>query len=125
MPHILLIEDDELFRKMLHATLEEMGHTVTAAQDGKEGLAQHARISSDLVLTDLIMPEKEGIETIMELRKKSPGVKIIAMSGGGRVTATNYLHIAQQMGAGRVLIKPFSNDELAAAINSLLSAAEQ
>ncbi len=76
-------------------------------------------------ITDLIMPEKEGIETIMELRKKWTGVKIIAMSGGGRVTAASYLGIARQMGAGAVLSKPFSNGELAAAINSLLPTSEK
>ncbi|HSI08370.1 MAG: response regulator [Rariglobus sp.] len=120
MPHILLIEDDTLLRGMLKDQLEEMGHTVTEAGDGKEGLVQQALAPADLVLTDLIMPEKEGIETIMELRKKWPGVKIIAMSGGGRVTAASYLSIASRMGAGAVLNKPFSSYELETAICSLL-----
>ena len=120
MPHILLIEDDELLRSMLRAQLEEKGHIVTEACDGKQGLAEQTLVPADLVLTDLIMPEKEGIETIIELRKKWPGVKIIAMSGGGRMTATGYLSIARRVGAGAVLNKPFSSDELEMAINELL-----
>ncbi len=107
---------------MIRATLEGMGHTVTEASNGQEGLVQYESSPADLVLTDLIMPEKEGMETIMELRKKYPAVKIIAMSGGGRMTPANYLHIAQRLGAGRVLSKPFHSEELAAAINGLLSA---
>ena len=122
MPHILLIDDDELFRSMIRVTLEEMGHTVSEARNGQEGLVQYEASPADLVLTDLIMPEKEGIETIVELRKKHPSVKIIAMSGGGRVTPENYLHIARRLGAGRVLSKPFPSEELAVAINGLLSA---
>lgn len=121
MPHILLIDDDDLLRPMLCDNLQEMGHTVTEARDGKEGLAQQALAPADLVLTDLVMPEKEGIETIMELRKKYPAVKIIAMSGGGRVSAADYLRIARQVGAARVLSKPFSSQELELAINELLA----
>ena len=121
MPHILLIDDDDLFRGMIRATLQERGHTVTEARNGKEGLALHDLVPADLVLTDLIMPEKEGIETIVELRKKNSGVKVIAMSGGGRVSATDYLKIARQVGAQQVLTKPFSSDELELAIGHLLN----
>jgi DNA-binding response OmpR family regulator len=120
MAHILLIDDDELFRPMLRENLEEMGYMVTEARNGKEGLDKYASAPTDLVLTDLIMPEKEGIETIIELRKKWPGVKIIAMSGGGRVSAANYLKTAQRLGAECILSKPFSIDELDAAISKLL-----
>ncbi len=124
MAHLLLIDDDELFRPMLRENLEQMGHTVTEARNGKEGLARYASAPADLVFTDLIMPEKEGIETIIELSKKWPEVKIIAMSGGGRVAASNYLATAKKLGAGYVLSKPFSNDELVAAINKMLPAIE-
>jgi DNA-binding response OmpR family regulator len=120
MPHLLLIDDDELFRPMLRENLEQMGYTVTEARNGQEGLEKYASAPADLVLTDIIMPDKEGIETIVELRKKWPGVKIIAMSGGGRLTAASYLNVAQKLGAGCVLSKPFSTDELSAAINKLL-----
>jgi CheY-like chemotaxis protein len=120
MAHLLLIDDDDHFRPMLRDNLEQLGHTVTEARNGKEGLAQYASAPADLVFTDLIMPEKEGMETIIELRKKWPAVKIVAMSGGGRVTASNYLATAQKLGANYVLAKPFSTDELVAAIDRLL-----
>jgi CheY-like chemotaxis protein len=120
MPHILIIDDDDLLRTMLRLTLEEFGHTVTEARNGLEGLRLFQREPADLVITDLIMPEKEGIETIMELRKKYPGVKIIAMSGGGRVTAASHLRAARQLGANHVLTKPFDNDDLKLAIAATL-----
>lgn len=121
MPHILLIDDDELFRKMLRATLEDLGHTVTEARDGKEGLALHKSKPADLVITDLIMPEKEGLETISELRRLQPGLKIIAMSGGGRISVEDYLPIAKWLGAARVLTKPFAREAMIAATAELLA----
>ena len=120
MPHILLIDDDDLFRTMLRATLCQMGYKVTEARNGQEGMALYAQIAPDLVLTDLIMPEKEGLETIMDLRRKYPGVKIIAMSGGGRGNGEDYLKMAKAMGARRVFAKPFVPDELAGAIDEVL-----
>ncbi len=121
MPHLLVIEDDDQLRSMLRLTLEEMGHTVAVARDGNQGLAEQARHPADLVLTDLIMPEKDGVETIMALRKENPGGKIIAMSGGGRNTAASYLQIAQMLGARRILTKPFTLEELDAAIRRTLA----
>lgn len=121
MPQILLIDDDDLFRSMLRATLEQLGHSVTEAEDGNKGVMRYAQSPFDLVITDLIMPEKEGVETIMELKKKWPGVKIIAMSGGGRAAAEGYLAIAKKLGAIAALEKPFSTDKLTSAITSLLS----
>ena len=76
--------------------------------------------NADLLITDIVMPEKEGLEVLMELRKRQPPVKIIAISGGGRNSATDYLPIAKLMGASKVLAKPFSNDVLVAAINELV-----
>ena len=90
------------------------------ARNGKEGLELFARANADLVMTDIVMPEVEGLEVLMKLRKKEPPVKIIAMSGGGRVSATDYLRIARQMGAAQVLAKPFSNEAMMAAIAELL-----
>ncbi|MBC8012139.1 MAG: response regulator [Burkholderiales bacterium] len=116
MAHILLIDDDEFFRPMLRETLTEMGHTVTEAVNGNEGLARHADGGFDLVITDLVMPEKEGIETIMELRARDPALPLIAMSGGGRTLAENYLHIASKVGADWQLTKPFNREDLVEAI---------
>lgn len=121
MARILIIDDNEFFRSMLNATLVSLGHEVTDAADGKEGLEQYTFQRFDLVITDLIMPGVEGIETILELRRRSLGIRIIAMSGGGRVSAESYLDIAQRVGARQVLPKPFTNAELVAAIDAALA----
>jgi CheY-like chemotaxis protein len=116
MARILLIEDNQAQREIRRLILEKMGHAVIEASDGDDGLSRFARGGADLVLTDLIMPGKEGLETIQEFRRTYPGVKIIAMSGGARVGAHDYLKVAKQFGAIRVLAKPFSSAELAEAI---------
>jgi PAS domain S-box-containing protein len=118
---ILLIDDDESFRTMLRLTLAHFGYTVIEARDGKEGLALFKGANVDLVITDIVMPEKEGFEVLRELRTKQvPPVKIIAISGGGRTSAVDNLHMARLLGAAKVLAKPFSNEVLIAAINELL-----
>ena len=114
MARILLIDDDDSVRSMLCLTLDHFGHTVIEARNGKEGLALFQHANADLLITDIVMPEKEGLEVLMELRKKNPPVKIIAISG------SDYLHMAKLMGAAKVLAKPFSNEVLIAAINDLL-----
>lgn len=121
MPHILLIDDEAPLREMLRTVLEQFGHEVTEARDGREALGLYQPERHDLVLTDLIMPGKEGIETMLELRKRNPAVRIIAMSGGGRVTSVDYLQIARQIGARRVLSKPFSHAELLNAVDDVLA----
>ena len=85
MSRILLIDDDEAFRKMLHKILESAGYEVQDAANGKVALELYRQKASDLIITDLVMPEKEGIETIREFCRIHPGVKIIAISGGGRM----------------------------------------
>lgn len=123
MPRILLIDDDTSFRGVLKVSMEQMGHTVVEAGDERTGLERFKDDVFDVVVTDLIMPDKEGIETIMDLRKLSPGVKIIAMSGGGRVTSVDYLQIARQVGAKRILAKPFLYEDIKAAIDELTAPA--
>lgn len=120
MPRILLIDDDDSVRTMLRLTLAQFGHTVVEASNGKEGLALFAASSFDLVITDIVMPEKEGLEVMMDLRKLQPQLKIIAISGGGRISAVDYLSIARFLGAAKVLAKPFSNEALQQAIDELL-----
>jgi PAS domain S-box-containing protein len=118
---ILLIDDDDSFRTMLRLTLVHFGYTVIEARNGKEGLALFKEASADLVITDIVMPEKEGLEVLMELQTKQvPPVKIIAISGGARVSVSDNLHMAKLLGAAKVLAKPFSNEALIAAINELL-----
>lgn len=122
MARILLVDDDVSFRPMLQAKLEWLGHEVIVAGNGNEALARYGEWPIDLVLTDLIMPDKEGIELISELRRRAPGVAIVAMSGGGRVSPHGYLGIARHVGATQVLAKPFSSQELVGALEAALAA---
>lgn len=122
MAHILLIDDDDPVRDMLRQTLAHFGHTVIEARNGKEGLSLFPHTNADLLITDIVMPEMEGLELLMELRKRKPPIKIIAISGGGRGTAADYLRTAKFMGAAKVLAKPFTNEALLAAINEVLPA---
>lgn len=117
---ILLIDDDVAVRTMLRQTLTHFGHTVTEARNGKEGLELFALAEFDLVITDIVMPEKEGLEVLMELRKRQPPMKIIAISGGGRQNAMGYLQTARFLGATKVMAKPFSNESLIAAVDELM-----
>ena len=120
MRRILLVDDDAALRKLLCLNLTKMGHSVAEATNGKEALTTQESDPAELIITDLIMPEKEGLETIKELRKKYPATKIIAMSGGGRVSAADYLKIAKMLGADKVMTKPFSFQELADAVAEVL-----
>ncbi len=106
---------------MLARMLAHFGYVVVEARNGKEGLAMFHSSNADLVITDIVMPEKEGFEVLMELKKVQPPVKIIAMSGGGRHSPTQILQIARHLGASTILAKPFSNGELVAAIRTLLT----
>lgn len=121
MARILLIDDDESFRGLLRMVLTHLGHEVREAGDGKEGIAFYVREGADLVITDIVMPEKEGLETIMELRRKLGAKKIIAMSGGGHMAPSDYLRIARQMGATRIIAKPFSNEAMIAVVAEVLA----
>jgi DNA-binding response OmpR family regulator len=120
MPRILIIDDDEPFRTMLRMTLTKLGYDVIEAPNGKLGLSLHLASPADLVMTDLIMPEQEGLETIRLLRRKQPEVKIVAMSGGGRINARDFLVVARMFGANRTLVKPFSREQLEATLAELL-----
>lgn len=120
MARILIIEDDDEVRDLLESLLSREGHEVETAANGKQGVAAFLARPFDLVITDIIMPEKDGIEAIMDLRRGRPGLKLIAISGGGRVEPDNYLHSAQLLGADRTLRKPFSNEAIVAAVADLL-----
>ncbi len=106
---------------MLARTLAYFGHTVIQARNGMEGLDLFAMAVPDLVITDIVMPEKEGIEVILAVRNKRPTVKIIAMSGGGRQSPADYLQMAKMLGASTALTKPFSTEVLMAAVDELLA----
>jgi len=117
---ILVIDDDAAVRKFISMTLQRKKYSVVEADNGQSGLKllqEHRDIS--VMITDLIMPEKEGIETIMEVRQQYPAIKIIAISGGGKVSPENYLVIADALGANTTLKKPFSGQELIHAVENL------
>ena len=117
---ILVIEDDLQHQRMLKQMLEESGYEVITAADGDEGIAACQALDFNIVLTDIIMPNKEGIETIVELRKSYPDLKIIAMSGGGRSTPLPYLEMAKKLGAQKALQKPIRLSQLLETVNELL-----
>jgi DNA-binding NtrC family response regulator len=125
MPKILLADDEEVLRSLLTIMLETDGHEVKAVVNGMEVLKAVVKedVPFDLLITDLIMPEREGIETIMELRKKHPSLKIIAMSGGGRSGADGYLKLALKLGAAAILEKPFDRQELLDTVRKVLALA--
>jgi CheY-like chemotaxis protein len=121
MSRILVVDDDDGFRRTLCQTLLRAGHEVLAAPDGSAALKFYRQQPVDLVITDLIMPDKEGLETILELRRLQPELKIIAVSGGGRNRLGEYLPIARRLGAAKTLAKPFTSQEILAAVASLLN----
>jgi len=119
-PELLLIDDDIGMRSMLFRALTRAGYAVHEAGDGKEGLKLLSSHPIGLVITDIIMPEVEGVELIFRIRKSHPNVPIIAMSGGGRLSPLGYLEVAKSCGANRTLTKPFEIDQLLRAIEELL-----
>ena len=111
--NILIIDDEPDVREMISRMLREVDYEIHTAEDGVAGLQKFHEFSSfDLVITDIIMPEMEGIETIRQIKARSPKTKILAISGGGRGDAKNYLSIALSIGADSVLSKPFVKQEL-------------
>jgi DNA-binding response OmpR family regulator len=122
MADILIIDDDPVVRSVMKAVLKDAGHQVREAKDGVEGLALAQRHRPALVVTDIVMPEKEGMETIRELRQQIPKIAILAVSGA--VNRAFYLHLAGQFGADGVLAKPFSFDDLVASVSDLLNRSE-
>jgi len=117
---ILVIDDDEQMRTLLRQVMEWAGYQVAEASNGREGMRLQQKVMADLVITDLIMPEQEGLETITELKTRYPRIKIIAISGGGRIGPEAYLPAARELGADRVFSKPFDVKELAEAVKELL-----
>jgi DNA-binding NtrC family response regulator len=123
MNRILVIDDDVQFRQMLRQMLERAGYEVVEAKDGKEGTKLFRALPTDLVITDIIMPEQEGLATIMELKRDFPDVEIVAISGGGRIDSKNYLELAEQFGVTRTFGKPLDREEFLAAVKELLAEA--
>jgi len=110
------------FREMLTEMLVREGYRVTGASDGLEGLYLMDKKTFDLIITDIIMPEREGLETILAIRQKIPGSKIIAISGGGRSAAGDYLKTAEYFGAVTSFQKPFDKDEFLDSVKIIIGA---
>ena len=121
---ILLVDDEESMRLSLSAVLEQAGYNVAAAADGAAALKMYREQGTDLVIIDLFMPEKEGLETIREMRQMCPDQKLIAISGGGRLVDGDYLALARALGATKTLYKPFSAEEILRAVADLLGTQE-
>ncbi len=120
MPGVLIIEDDNELREMLKAALSRIDIEVQEASNGREALKQFKPNVTDLVVTDVIMPEEDGLKVIMKMKELKPGIKIIAISGGGKAGPGSYLQMAKTLGADRVFSKPFSVSDLISEISSLL-----
>jgi len=119
-PTVLVVEDDVVVRETCAMLLEDAGFNVVAAINGIDGLRKFHKIKPDVVLTDIIMPEKEGISLITDLRRGSKDVKIVAMSGGGRIGNMDFVTLATALGANAGLRKPFDDQELVETIRAVL-----
>jgi DNA-binding response OmpR family regulator len=117
---VLIVDDDEQIRVLLQQMMEWAGFDVLVAENGKIAMQMQSRQPADLVITDLIMPEQEGLETISRLKKDYAGIKIIAISGGGRIGPEAYLPAALELGADLVFSKPFDVQEVVDSVKELL-----
>ena len=124
MARILIIEDESQLRHMVEQLLTRAGHEVLSASDGRSGMDLYHEQLPDLVITDILMPEVDGLEIIRSLRREFPQVKIIAMSGGGETGKLQYLPEAREFGADIALSKPFDPAVLTAEVERLLAAGD-
>ena len=120
MPGVLIVEDDKELREILKVSLLRRNFTVLEAENGKAAISHFKPLITDLVVTDLIMPEEDGLKVVIKLRELKPSIKIIAISGGGKVGPGSYLNLAKALGADAIYSKPFSINELIAKIEQLL-----
>ena len=120
MARILIIDDEPQIRSMLKLMLEREGYEVVEAPDGVEGIKIYRQNPADLIVTDLIMPNKDGIGMIIDLKKEFPDVNIIAMSGGGLNKPEGYLKGAKKLGAACTLTKPIDREEMLRAVKDIL-----
>lgn len=120
MARILVIDDEQEFRRMVRAFLEADGHEVFEAVNGLDGMEKFQSVEPELVVTDILMPHQDGIETIRQIRVIDPDVKIIAISGGGQFSASAFLMIADETGADRSLQKPLRRNRFMTEVDQLL-----
>lgn len=120
MARILIIDDDDQLLRMLRKALELSGHDVVAAENGKDGMKLLRENPTDLIISDIVMPEMDGLEILMQLRREVPRVPLIAISGGVPGTELDTLEIAKRLGAARTLKKPFALSEMIQAVRGVL-----
>jgi len=121
MPGVLIVEDEKELREMLKISLLRHKYTVLEAIDGKDAITHFKPSITDLVITDIIMPEEDGLKVIIKFKELKPSIKIIAISGGGKAGPGSYLNLAKALGADAVYSKPFLINDLIARIEELLS----
>jgi CheY-like chemotaxis protein len=122
MPGVLIVEDEKDLREMLKTSLIRRKYTVVEAENGKDAITHFKPLIIDIVVTDLIMPDEDGLKVIIKLKELKPNLKIIAISGGGKAGPGNYLNVAKALGADAVFSKPFSINDLILKIGELLEA---
>ena len=121
MADILIIDDEEIVRRSIRSILEPEGHVIREAATGEEGISTTYKQTPDLIITDIFMPDKDGLEVIQELRQKAPSLKILAITGGGVNHSFNLLPQAKVFGARATLQNPFLREELIAAVDQALN----
>jgi len=119
---VLIVDDDADLLRTLARRFHLAGCRVTVAKDGEVALAKFDQAAPTVVVTDILMPNREGLETIMKMRERSPAVKILAISGGGLLGAASVLDLARRLGADAVLAKPFRSDQVLEAARTLIGA---
>lgn len=125
MPSVLIVDDDDQIRRLMRATMEQAGYHVSEGRNGREGLLRYRTTPADVVVMDILMPEKDGLESIIELRQEFPDAKVIAITGGSaKMNVPDFLDVAKVLGANRTLHKPFSMAEFLAAVEAELKGEE-
>ena len=122
MAYILVIDDDAVLRRVITLALEQAGHSVLRCENGRKAIEFLTHEHADLLITDIVMPEMDGVETVRAARQMKPHLPILAISGGGSFDPQDYLGIAQAFGANAVLPKPFRPAELIEKVGALLAA---
>lgn len=122
MPSVLVVDDEDQVRQLIRETLEQAGFDVQEARDGKEGLERYRAKPTDLVIMDILMPDQDGLESIMTLRREFPACRVIAITGGSdMIGILNFLDVAKMLGARRTLQKPFEMKTLLEAVTAELN----
>jgi DNA-binding response OmpR family regulator len=121
MSSVLVVDDEDAVRRLIRETLGQAGYQVSEARDGKEGLLSYRQTPADLVIMDILMPDQDGLESILTLRREFPAAKIIAITGGSdMIGILNFLDVAKMLGARRTLQKPFDMKHLLDAVQAEL-----